>query len=50
MINIIDKNTKVEVYNLSGGLVYSGTDNVIQNIPQGVYIVKVNNKSIKIRL
>lgn len=50
MINGIDGNTKVEVYNLSGELVYSGTDNVIQNIPQGVYIVKVNNKSIKIRL
>jgi len=49
-INGIDGNTKVEVYNLSGELVYCGTDNVIQNIPQGVYIVKVNNKSIKIRL
>ena len=43
-------NAVVEVYNLSGQLVYSGTDNVINVPSKGIYIVRVSGQTFKVIL
>ena len=41
-------NIVVEVYNLSGQLVYSGTDTVINVPSKGIYLVRISGKTFKI--
>ena len=43
-------NTMAEVYNLSGQLVYSGTDTVINVPSKGIYIVRVSGQTFKVIL
>lgn len=43
-------NAVVEVYNLSGQLVYSGTDTVINMPSKGIYIVRVSGQTFKVIL
>ena len=43
-------NAVIEVYNLSGQLVYSGTDNVINLPSKGIYIVRVSGQTFKVIL
>ena len=43
-------NAVVEVYNLSGQLVYSGTEIVINVPSKGIYIVRVSGQTFKIIL
>ena len=44
------ENANVEVYNVNGQCVYSGTETTIPVTAKGLYIVKVNNKSFKVIL
>lgn len=41
---------KVEIYNIGGDCVYSGTETTINNLPKGIYIVRCGNKTQKIIL
>ena len=43
-------NAVIEVYNLSGQLVYSGTDTVINVPSKGIYIVRVSGQTFKVIL
>ena len=43
-------NAMAEVYNLSGQLVYSGTDTVINVPSKGIYIVRVSGQTFKVIL
>ena len=43
-------NAVAEVYNLSGQLVYSGTDTVINMPSKGIYIVRVSGQTFKVIL
>lgn len=43
-----DTNSLVEVYNLSGTLIYSGTNHVIPVAERGIYIVKVGEETFKV--
>ncbi len=43
-------NTQVEVYNLSGQLVYSGTDTTVGGLAHGIYIVRVAGQTFKVAL
>ena len=50
-INIAgDENLTVEVYSLSGVLIFSGTAESVDVPAHGMYIVRINNKSYKILL
>ena len=44
------ENAMVEVYNINGQLVYSGSDTTIAVVDRGIYIVKVANKTFKVAL
>ena len=43
-------NARVEVYNLSGQLVYSGTDATVGGLARGIYIVRVAGQTFKVAL
>lgn len=43
-------NTQVEVYNLSGQHVYSGTDTTVGGLAHGIYIVRVAGQTFKVAL
>ena len=43
-------NAQVEVYNLSGQLVYSGTDTTVGGLAHGIYIVRVAGQTFKVAL
>lgn len=43
-------NTRVEVYNLAGQLVYSGTETTVGGLARGIYIVRVNGQAFKVAL
>jgi len=43
-------NAPVEVYNLSGQLVYSGTDTTVGGLAHGIYIVRVAGQTFKVAL
>lgn len=42
--------TSVQVYNISGQLIYNGTDSVIAGLANGIYIVKVAGQTFKVAL
>ena len=44
------ENAMVEVYNISGQLVYTGNDTTISVADKGIYIVKVADKTFKVAL
>lgn len=44
------ENARVEVYNLSGQLVYSGIDTTIDGLARGIYIVRVAGQTFKVTL
>lgn len=52
IINVIGvrEGQPVEVYNVSGQLLYSGNDTTISIAVKGLYVVRVNNKSFKVLL
>ena len=41
---------QVDIYNVNGQLVYSGTESIIDRLPEDTYIVKVDNIVRKVRL
>ena len=43
-------NASVEVYNLSGQLVYSGTETTVGGLARGIYIVRVSGRTFKVAL
>ena len=43
-------NAHIEVYNLSGQLVYSGTDITVDSLARGIYIIRVAGQTFKIAL
>ena len=43
-------NAPVEVYNLSGQLVYSGTETTVGGLARGIYIVRVSGRTFKVAL
>ncbi len=43
-------NAQVEVYNLSGQLVYSGTETTVGGLARGIYIVRVSGRTFKVAL
>ena len=43
-------NASVEVYNLSGQLVYSGTETTVGGLARGIYIVRVAGQTFKVAL
>lgn len=43
-------NAPVEVYNLSGQLVYSGTETTVGGLARGIYIVRVAGQTFKVAL
>ena len=43
-------NARVEVYNLSGQLVYSGTDATVGGLARGIYIVRIAGQTFKVAL
>ena len=43
-------NAHIEVYNLSGQLVYSGTDTTVGGLAHGIYIVRVAGQTFKVAL
>ena len=45
-----EANQQIEIYNLSGTLIYSGTDSVIPIKEQGIYIVRIGEESHKVVL
>ena len=49
---IINANNEifVEVYTLNGSLVFRGNDKFISNLSSGIYVVKLNNKSYKVKI
>lgn len=44
----MDKTVKIAVYRDNGMVVFSGTTNRVENLPKGLYIVKIGNQSKKI--
>lgn len=44
----LSETVDIMVYNLNGTLVFNGTTDCVENLPQGIYIVKYGNKSEKI--
>ena len=46
----IADNSKVDVYDIMGNLLYSGTEHQIEINGEGVYLVKVNTMTKKIRI
>lgn len=49
-VNGIDAGVRVNVYSVSGKMVYGGCDNTISNLAPGVYIVKVAGQTFKVAL
>ena len=43
-------NARVEVYNLSGQLVHSGTETTVGGLARGIYIVRVAGQTFKVVL
>ena len=43
-------NARVEAYNLSGQLVYSGTDTTVGGLARGIYIVRIAGQTFKVAL
>ena len=43
-------NASVEVYNLSGQLVYSGIETTVGGLARGIYIVRVSGRTFKVAL
>lgn len=50
IINHIDSKTLVEVYSLSGAVVYRGADSVIRLAEPGIYIVRVGAETYKVAI
>ena len=51
--NIVIKgadNAMIEVYSLNGQCVYSGIETTISIAAKGLYVVKVNGKSFKVKM
>ena len=46
----IDHNSKVDVYDITGNLLYSGTKHRIEVNEKGLYLIKVNTMTKKIRI
>ncbi|MGM9804478.1 MAG: Ig domain-containing protein [Muribaculaceae bacterium] len=44
----LSQTTNIMVYNINGTLVFNGTTDCVEKLPQGIYIVKYGNKSEKI--
>ena len=49
-INGIGSHESVTVYDMQGQIVYNGSSHTIDNLSQGLYIVKVGNQTIKISI
>lgn len=49
-INGIGSHESVTVYDMQGQIVYNGSSHTIDNLSQGLYIVKVGNRIIKISI
>mgnify|MGYP001776902131 CR=1 FL=1 len=43
-------NARVEVYNLSGQLVYSGTETTVGGLARGIYLVRIAGQTFKVAL
>ncbi len=50
IVNGLDVNVTIEVYNTSGQMMYCGTETSISVATPGIYIVKVQNKTFKVAL
>ncbi|WP_290394536.1 leucine-rich repeat protein [Muribaculum intestinale] len=49
-IDNADGNMLVEVFNLSGKSVYRGHGNIVDGLSTGIYIIKIADKSMKIKI
>ena len=49
-VNGLDDNQTVLIYNIYGQNVYAGTNGIIENLPSGIYIVKVGTKTVKVKI
>lgn len=47
---ILDGDSSIEVYSMLGQCVYRGNGNCIANLSPGIYIVKVGDKSVKVKI
>ncbi|MDE5744885.1 MAG: Ig-like domain-containing protein, partial [Paramuribaculum sp.] len=47
---IINENIPVEIFNLSGVRVYKSPEKLIGGLPRGIYILRANGKTYKIRI
>ncbi len=47
IINGIDGNESITIYDMQGRIIYSGTDSIISNVASGIYIVKIGDKTAK---
>ena len=47
---IIDENATVEIFNLAGVRVYKSPGKLIDSLPHGIYILRANGKTYKIRI
>ena len=45
-----DKKTLVRVFSISGSLIAETTNDLIPNIPCGIYIINIGNKNFKIKI
>lgn len=50
VIDGADTDSPVEVYDTMGCLAYRGTDAAISGLSAGVYVVKIGNKSEKVKI
>ncbi len=50
VVNGVDDNVMVKIYNIGGKMIYHGTATEIPTISNGFYIVKVANKTTKITI
>lgn len=50
MIDGLDGSNVVEIYDIQGRVVYSGTESSISALPSGLYIVKIGTTSLKIAI
>lgn len=50
IIEGVDGNLGIVVYDMQGRVVYSGTARVVENLPSGLYIVRAGSQSAKIAI
>lgn len=50
IIEGVNGNQGIVVYDMQGRVVYSGTARVVENLPSGLYIVRTGSQSAKIAI